>query len=335
MTEEGENQGPKFAALSSAFDKAFAEENRLMQRIDELRKTIGDPLPDQFAKDLVDGLNLATDGAEALIARKNELDQSLRSLADTYLPWESGIMRVADVQAQLNLLLDEGDEKIREFLIGQGAYADIIKAATAELDQVKDKSDEVSDSAREIGFAFESALGKAITQGKDLKSVLGGLLQDMSQIVLNKTVLEPFGKLVEGYVDKIDFGALFGFATGGVVQTTLPHGVYTAPTVFPMRESGLHKYATGAGLLGEAGPEAVMPLKRIGGDLGVKATVGMPPFNVIVNNLPGQDAQVRQRDDGLEIDIIRNVVADDLLRGGSKISRSLESAYVGIRRGGR
>lgn len=44
-------------------------------------------------------------------------------------------------------------------------------------------------------------------------------------------------------------------------------GVVTKPVVFPMRQ--------GAGLMGEAGPEAIMPLARLpGGDLGVKAGGG-------------------------------------------------------------
>jgi phage-related minor tail protein len=47
------------------------------------------------------------------------------------------------------------------------------------------------------------------------------------------------------------------FANGGVVR---------GPTLFPM--------ANGTGLMGEAGPEAVMPLTRVGGKLGVRAVGG-------------------------------------------------------------
>jgi lambda family phage tail tape measure protein len=52
-------------------------------------------------------------------------------------------------------------------------------------------------------------------------------------------------------------GKVLGFANGGIVN---------GPTVFPM--------ANGAGLMGEAGPEAIMPLTRIGGKLGVRAAGG-------------------------------------------------------------
>lgn len=63
--------------------------------------------------------------------------------------------------------------------------------------------------------------------------------------------------------------AFLGFAKGGVISqgNVVPFargGIVTRPTVFPM--------ANGAGLMGEAGPEAIMPLRRgPDGRLGVSA----------------------------------------------------------------
>jgi len=57
------------------------------------------------------------------------------------------------------------------------------------------------------------------------------------------------------------------FASGGVVS---------GPVAFPMRG--------GAGLMGEAGPEAIMPLSRgPDGKLGVRAAGGGAPVNVVMN----------------------------------------------------
>jgi hypothetical protein len=63
--------------------------------------------------------------------------------------------------------------------------------------------------------------------------------------------------------------SLFGFAKGGVfaggseMTAFARGGVVNRPTVFP--------FASGIGLMGEAGPEAIMPLKRgRGGRLGVE-----------------------------------------------------------------
>ena len=65
---------------------------------------------------------------------------------------------------------------------------------------------------------------------------------------------------------------MFGFADGGVFSggNIVPFargGIVDRPTIFPM--------AHGIGLVGEAGPEAVMPLTRTtGGELGVQAEGG-------------------------------------------------------------
>jgi phage-related minor tail protein len=64
-------------------------------------------------------------------------------------------------------------------------------------------------------------------------------------------------------------GSLFGFARGGVfaggaeLTAFARGGVLNRPTVFP--------FAKGIGLMGEAGPEAILPLRRgRGGRLGVE-----------------------------------------------------------------
>ena len=63
-------------------------------------------------------------------------------------------------------------------------------------------------------------------------------------------------------------GRVMPFARGGVV---------TGPTAFPMRG--------GTGLMGEAGPEAILPLERgADGALGVRSGGGgAPPVQVVVN----------------------------------------------------
>jgi lambda family phage tail tape measure protein len=68
------------------------------------------------------------------------------------------------------------------------------------------------------------------------------------------------------------------FAKGGLV---------TAPTSFPMRGA--------TGLMGEAGPEAIMPLARgADGRLGVQASGGGRPVTVVMN-IQTPDVQGFQR----------------------------------------
>lgn len=123
-------------------------------------------------------------------------------------------------------------------------------------------------------------------------------------------------------------------AHGGTFSAALPHGVYTQPTLFPMAGSGMRAFASGTGLLGEAGPEAVLPLVRgSGGDLGVKAVSESPIVNVVVNTRPGETANVSQQGNTLTIDIVEQALASRISKGGSSLPRAMEQAY-GTRRKG-
>ena len=123
------------------------------------------------------------------------------------------------------------------------------------------------------------------------QEVISNLLK---QITLEKTLqtIKSVGKGIGGF-----FGSLFGFANGGVfsngIQKFASGGIVNKPTIFPM--------ANGAGLMGEAGAEAIMPLTRRNGKLGVKATT--PNINVNVINQSNSQIETRQRDNG-SFDII-------------------------------
>ena len=105
--------------------------------------------------------------------------------------------------------------------------------------------------------------------------------------------------------------------SGGNVVPFAKGGIVNRPTVFPMKN--------GMGLMGEAGPEAVMPLSRgANGKLGVSAA----PMNVIINNnAPGVAVKTRQSEGGLTIDVVMQQVANAVAKGGNPIANALESSY--------
>ena len=117
-----------------------------------------------------------------------------------------------------------------------------------------------------------------------------------------------------------DRGNVIPFARGGVVDR---------PMLFPM--------ARGSGLMGEAGPEAVLPLRRLAsGNLGVEATgkSNAPVVNVNVVNNAQANVSVEQRrsgkDNGLDLDVlitsITNHVAAEAQRPGTNMNRALAIA---------
>ena len=90
-------------------------------------------------------------------------------------------------------------------------------------------------------------------------------------------------------------GAAMPFAKGGSfaqgrVQPFAQGGIVSAPTRFPMRGGQ-------TGLMGEAGPEAILPLGRgADGKLGVRAEGGHRPVQVTINvSTPDAQSFARSR----------------------------------------
>ena len=120
----------------------------------------------------------------------------------------------------------------------------------------------------------------AIVSGRKFSDVLRALARSLLSISI-QAALKP---AISGLTSAIG-GALTGvlpFARGGVVN---------GPTVFPM--------SRGLGLMGEAGPEAVLPLARgPDGRLGVRAQGGGAAQVHVTMNITTPDAEGFRRNRG-------------------------------------
>lgn len=122
-------------------------------------------------------------------------------------------------------------------------------------------------------------------------------------------------------------------AKGGVYETGLQTfakgGMFTNSIV---NEPTLFKFAKGTGLMGEAGPEAIMPLKRdSNGNLGVRGPGGGGNVDVVVNNYGSEKATTKETTDSrgnrrIEV-VVGDMVASELSRPGSSVQQSLASNY--------
>ncbi len=136
-----------------------------------------------------------------------------------------------------------------------------------------------------LGSSFSATMSRAfasaILDGRKFSDVLRGLLLSLSRQALS-AALKPLGNLFSGL-----FGQIFGSAEGSViaggrVTPFAQGGIVSGPVLFPLRN--------GAGLMGEAGAEAIMPLARgSDGKLGVRSDGGA---GVTVNiNVTARDAE--------------------------------------------
>lgn len=163
------------------------------------------------------------------------------------------------------------------------AVSNLEKAQAAAAESAKQLQDVYADIGMSIKSGIIDAIQGAVDGTKKLGEVAANVLNNIANRLLDVAInMALFGAmsgtgtgggLLGGLFKKSANGNAFGangiipFAKGGIVNS---------PTLFP--------FAKGTGLMGEAGPEAIMPLQRgANGKLGVLATGGGGDVNVVVN----------------------------------------------------
>ncbi|HRW16074.1 MAG: phage tail tape measure protein [Rhodobacteraceae bacterium] len=139
---------------------------------------------------------------------------------------------------------------------------------------MKDAGREASGMSRSVSGSLRRAFDGVIFDGKRLSDALATIGKGISGTVLNQALAPVQGAVssaVGGGLQSV-LGGLLPFAqgaafSGGRVAAFARGGVVDGPTHFPMRG--------GVGLMGEAGPEAILPLARgSDGRLGIRSDAG-------------------------------------------------------------
>ena len=158
-----------------------------------------------------------------------------------------------------------------------GSRLEDVAAMTAAFEQelgrlqatVQDTGRDVASLQRTISSGLRKAIDGLVFDGGKLSDAfrtVGRSMLDAAYAAALKPVTSHVGGLLAAGVEGLT-NSLLPFARGGIVS---------GPTAFPMRG--------GTGLMGEAGPEAIMPLARgPDGRLGVRSAGGGGPVTVVMN----------------------------------------------------
>lgn len=192
---------------------------------------------------------------------------------------------------------DDLEQSVESLENSLGAASAMTQAFDAELARMQttlgDTSREVGTLSRGMSRGLKRAMDGVIFDGDKLSGALETVAQSMVNTAYSiavKPVTDRVGGLLSEGVNSL-FSGLFQFADGGSfaqgrVTPFAKGGVVGGPMSFPMRG--------GVGLMGEAGPEAIMPLSRgTDGKLGVRAEAGRA-VNVVMN-ISTPDVQGFQR----------------------------------------
>ena len=132
-----------------------------------------------------------------------------------------------------------------------------------------------------FGRQLSGAMRDAAISGRPLEDILRRIGLNLADMALSQG-MQPLQNVASTLFSGLlgGLGRALPFAKGGVTSGATPFaagGVVAAPTYFPMTRS--------VGLMGEAGAEAILPLRRgADGRLGVAASSGGgAPVNVVFN----------------------------------------------------
>lgn len=132
-------------------------------------------------------------------------------------------------------------------------------------------------------IAFTNALFNPMD--KSIKEMVASFLKGISQMIAQALILKAIKSGMSSMGVAFAKGGVFD---GGGVQAFASGGVVTRPTPFKFASGGSFKN----GLMGEAGPEAIMPLKRgSDGRLGVSMSGGGGAGDTVVNITVNQGSE--------------------------------------------
>lgn len=237
-------QREQYAAQAAAVGMGGLEAERYQQRIQL----------EQQSNDRV--LQLQTELAQATTEKQRQELQAQIDLEREYLPKR--------IQAQKEGY-QQMDKARQDWLAGAAS------GARTWFEQIDDTASQTRSAMMRGLDGLNDELHTFVTTGKaSFRSLTTSVLSDLARIAQNKFITSLISSMSgssNGVISAI--GSYFtANAKGGVYSSpslsAFSNGVYNSPQFFA--------FAKGAGVFGEAGPEAIMPLTRAAdGSLGVRA----------------------------------------------------------------
>jgi hypothetical protein len=246
----------------------------LLTAVGELWEIIRAEVASWPAKMMESGRNLVTGLLDGIVGGRDRAEAAAADMANAITDIVNGEF---GIQSPSRVFRTIGEFLVEGLAIGIGSATPQAVDATRSLaDQVTEAGRDSETAIEKFANGFASKVGPLVRNAKSI----GDAFQQMRARVLDSLVnsgLKGLGGVLgtalgvgQGFGGTGFLGRLFGgaFADGaafraGSVTPFARGGVVDGPTMFPMRG--------GTGLMGEAGPEAIMPLARTSsGALGVQ-----------------------------------------------------------------
>ncbi len=235
-----------------------------------------------------------------------EYNKLLRDREGLLNKLETPAEKYAEQLKLIETLSTTKDKKTGDFLISE-----------EEASAARQRLESLQPAAQAVRSALQSAFDGVFD---DPKEALKDLAKQLAQMALNMQLMKYFPSIFgSSGIIPLSANAKGGVYSGSGISSYSGQ-VVSKPTVFP--------FAKGAGLMGEAGPEAILPLTRVNGRLGVRASGGGSGSDIRVidqrgANAPAIETQTQRGPSGREM--VTMVVKEEMTRG--RFDGSMKGRY--------
>lgn len=371
-TNEGRSFGASYGAMNYRLDELARRQYAEAQEAQRLREkaalesaSYGNTLSSEYTSGAYFKGNKATQ--EELSTGKDELADEKQKLKSMELQNEvlrlqltgnEELVRSKQLELEIhNAISDKLRKDAPDLAANMEQQIRLESELSKQLEDRKKLMDQIGEYVSAATDGMTAAFDRFLENGKltlaDFREFALQVFRDIARAAFQQAVIQPITKgLLSALtgagggsgIASDSLGGLAGtiYAKGGVINRGIDitafarGGIVDSPTFFPM--------ARGTGLMGEAGPEAVMPLRRgPGGRLGVEASgAGGDRISIVVNNNAGPNvhasAQGRRTSDGIQFEVIveqlEGAMGQRIVDGRSKIGSAIASTH-GLRRIGR
>jgi lambda family phage tail tape measure protein len=254
----------------------------------------------------VDRMTMAVvDLAREVRAAGGELDIGpFRDAIDAFSDRENALAarKYSEGLAEIGENASKAAIELLDFSDAASSQKDALSGARNAIDDylqsVGTLSENISNVTTNAFSGLEDAIVSLTTTGTfSFRQFALSIVEDLSRMVTRMLIIAPLLKFIQGLLPGGAFAsASAGLSGAGALKSFLPGfalnaagNVYGSNGVVPFARGGIvngptmFPFAKGVGLMGEAGPEAIMPLRRgADGRLGVAASGGAG-VNVTVN----------------------------------------------------
>jgi len=227
---------------------------------------------------------------------------------------ETAFKVIRAAQAAASLGFSEILALVIEIINAMGILGGSSEKSMSDMDKFMD---DLASTAEDVADRMTDAIVEFARTGKaEIGDLADYILSEFLRAGISNLVVNP----AVDFIGDSFFAKGGAFWKGNLIPAAKGH-VTSGPELFKFRSGEM-------GVRGEAGNEAILPLSRKNGVLGVQSTAGPAPIvNIYNNGLPegSIDVQHRQSDGQNIVDIILNVVNVGLMDG------SLNLGLKGIR----